>query len=136
MGIGWKFEYRHYGPYSEELAICTDVAQMSGELEELERDSGWGGSYFVYRLGEISKQVIEEDYRQIVKLAKNSNPVALELAATAIFFAMNGAPNPWKVTKARKPRKATSGNLKMASELCVKLADFWAIGSFPKILIR
>src|ERR1017187_7417246 len=46
---GFEFEYRHYGPYSEDLTNALLVARMSGLLEEEERRAAWGGTYSIYR---------------------------------------------------------------------------------------
>jgi uncharacterized protein len=49
VGSGFPFEYRHYGPYSEELALATRMAAMVGLVDEQERAASWGGSYSIYK---------------------------------------------------------------------------------------
>lgn len=43
LGHGFSFEYRHYGPYSEDLALASRNADLLGFLEEEERPTSWGG---------------------------------------------------------------------------------------------
>src|SRR5262245_22141607 len=44
------FEYRHYGPYSEDLAQAMEFAVLLGPLQEEEKLADWGGRYSVYKL--------------------------------------------------------------------------------------
>ena len=57
----------------------------------------------------------------LAKLAADSDPVELELAATAAFLFAEGKKYPWAETAQRKPAKAASGRLEKAKELYAKL---------------
>ena len=45
-----RFEYHHYGPFSEDIAAGIEIASASGTLTEVERQGGWGGRYSIYTL--------------------------------------------------------------------------------------
>ncbi len=42
LGEGFSFEYRHYGPYSEELTSAARSARLLGLLTEDECPTTWG----------------------------------------------------------------------------------------------
>jgi uncharacterized protein YwgA len=115
---GFEFEYRHYGPYSEDLSNATLLARMSGSLNEEERRANWGGAYSVFNVSG-SAHHIDAAMQEIINISTSSNPVALELAATAAFLADEGYPHPWEETEARKPEKAKY--LDLAKEVYSKL---------------
>src|ERR1700689_1317602 len=48
FGEGFEFEYRHYGPYSEELATAIQFAEAFGLVTQEERTASWGGTYSIY----------------------------------------------------------------------------------------
>src|SRR5665213_1953426 len=47
-GSGFSFEYRHYGPYSEQLANAASTAKTIGVITEVECSTSWGGWYSVF----------------------------------------------------------------------------------------
>ena len=102
---GFDFEYRHYGPYSEDLTDATLLARISGSLEEEERRANWGGTYSIFKASGASP-AISAEMKSMIKLSISSNPIALELAATAAFLAVEGVDKPWEETLDRKPDKA------------------------------
>jgi uncharacterized protein len=113
------FEYRRYGPFSEDLARGMEIATAFGQVREVERKADWGGRYSVYSLRE---PVSPGDPRRadFVQRAKQIGAVELELAATAAFLlAVEGIGrtqegNPWEETRRRKPDKARDGRLERA----------------------
>jgi hypothetical protein len=116
----FRFGYKHYGPFSEELADAADIAAAFDLISEREQPASWGGTYSVYtaRVGESSEQ------RSRIRLAKEaarSDAVLLELAATAAYLAQEGKPQPWTETARRKPDKAADGRLELAKELYARL---------------
>jgi uncharacterized protein YwgA len=118
-GEGFHFDYRHYGPYSEDLARATSLAGMTGDIQEKEKIANWGGLYSVYTTSTSSQ---EDGVRQrLVKAAAEANSVVLELAATAAYFAENGKSDPWAETEKRKPDKAEEGRLDAAKRLYEEL---------------
>ena len=117
----FEFEYRHYGPFSEELADAIEIASILGPVQEEERVADWGGRYSVYSM--VEKVAPEDATRSaFVQKAKDINAVELELAATAAYlFTYEGigsktAGNPWQETARRKPTKAAEGRLRRAFE--------------------
>jgi uncharacterized protein YwgA len=106
LGDGFKFTYRNFGPYSEELADATWQACLLGLLKEEERPASWGGSYSVFE----TASAVEPDPRQarlrLVEETSRADAIALELAATAAFLANEGSVDPWHETAKRKPEKA------------------------------
>ena len=114
FGEDFDFEYRHYGPYSEDLARGMDIATAFGKVAEDEKRAVWGGKYSIFSL----KNPADPDdplRAAFVQQAKCINAVELELAATAAFlFAVEKKPDPWSETKLRKPKKADEGRLERA----------------------
>jgi len=108
LGEGFNFGYRHYGPYSEELTIATHKAALLGLLEEEEIPTSWGGSYSIYTAAGASRAAASGARVSLVREAVNADPVELELAATAVFLALEGSDRPWVETAKRKPDKANS----------------------------
>lgn len=115
----FEFEYRHYGPYSEDLAQAMEFASVLGPVKEEERIADWGGRYSVYTLAE-GVGARDPQREAFVAQAKAIDAVELELAATAAFLFVNegigrdAGGNPWLETKRRKPGKAASGGLERA----------------------
>src|SRR5690349_2175915 len=48
LGEGFSFEYRHYGPYSEDLASAARLAAILDYISEDEQPASWGGRYSIY----------------------------------------------------------------------------------------
>jgi len=121
LGAGFGFEYRHYGPYSEELATGIDIAAGFGKVRETERRAAWGGVYSIFSTTEkpADGNAIRAAF---VNRAKEIDAIELELAATAAFlFAEEGIGrddqlNPWVETRKLKPTKAADGRLEKAAQ--------------------
>jgi uncharacterized protein YwgA len=109
LGCGFPFEYRHYGPFSEELANAVVNAQIADLITEEERMATWGGFYSIFKTkpgaGPANSNV-NAARKQILDLGMEANPISLELAATAAFLAAEGNSEPWAETRHRKPEKA------------------------------
>ena len=115
LGEGFSFEYRHYGPYSEELASAARSARLLGAMTEEEHSTTWGGFYSIYiasscTFGDCART-------QLASIAAASDAVELELAATAAFLASQGIVDPWGETVKRKPEKANPTRLSGAQKL-------------------
>ncbi len=134
----FSFEYRHYGPYSEELSQAMEIAAALGPVHEEERVADWGGRYSIYTL---RKDVAPADTAReaFVQTAKHINAVELELAATAAYLFVDegvGAAaggNPWDETRRRKPSKAAEGRLERAADAYEKLRQSSTIKPLPKL---
>jgi uncharacterized protein YwgA len=107
LGAGFPFEYRHYGPYSEELADGIAGAYFWDLMSEEEHTANWGGAYSVFRASSTAGSArVNPARREILTLASKANPISLELAATAAFLAKENSRDPWAETSRRKPEKA------------------------------
>lgn len=121
FGEEFAFEYRHYGPFSEDLARGIDIASALGPVREVERQADWGGRYSIYSLRHPEPPQ-DAGRAAFVQKAKEIGAVELELAATAAFlFEVEGfgriqEGNPWHETRRRKPDKAKDGRLERASQ--------------------
>lgn len=133
LGEGFRFEYRHYGPYSEQLTNAISTAAMGHLISEEERSTTWGGTYSIFTA--ISRSAIDTNTPatrvELIRRALNANPVDLELAATAAFLAREGEPDPWVETARRKPEKAS--RLDEAKSLYIILQEVPTPLSLPAI---
>ncbi len=121
FGKEFEFEYRHYGPFREDLARGMEIAAGLGPVKEIERQADWGGRYSIYSLP--NAQIPHNPGRAaFIQQAKLIDANELELAATAAFICTvdgigNGkAGNPWAETKRRKPEKATQVRILRAAQ--------------------
>lgn len=132
----FEYEYRHYGPYSEDLAKAAEDARLFCGLREEQRYTPWGASYFHYALAECSCPALdpgEDKELLLIQMANKAPSVILELAATALFlYKENAARDPWEETKKRKPDKAENGRLQQARSFYESLRDrFEALPPLP-----
>lgn len=116
FGDEFDFEYRHYGPFSEDLATGMEIASGTGLVEEEERRADWGGWYSTYRATARTPPSADSQRASFITAAAQIGAVELELAATAAFlYAREGIrpPNddPWEVTRQLKPDKASPERL-------------------------
>ena len=133
LGAGFQFEYRHYGPYSEELADGIASAQFWDMASEDERVANWGGTYSVFKVTSSDKSKNADPARKrLLEIAGSANPVSLELAATAAFLAHEDWEDPWEETAHRKPEKAER-YLGDAKSLYEKLRAIPTPDPLPKI---
>ena len=133
LGDGFHFEYRHYGPYSEELAEAIKIAGAFGLVAEEERQADWGGFYSIY------SSSVSSDHRtnprvQFAKSAAQIGAVELELAATAAYLsAVEQCADPWEETRKLKPEKATTKRLQAAQTAYRDLRKLPAPKPLPNI---
>jgi len=121
LGSNFSFEYRHYGPYSEDLANGIAAACLWNLISEEERTAAWGGTYSIFKTSQANpKTDVNSARKKILDLGTRANPISLELAATAAFLANEGDSAPWKETSRRKPEKAKKW-LQNAKELYAEL---------------
>jgi uncharacterized protein len=121
VGAGFPFRYRHYGPYSEQLAFATQQAAALHLVVENECAANWGGLYSTFS----SRLPVNQSRNPIrVKLASemvNADAIELELAATALYLKYEGIIDPWAETARRKPEKAEGDRLESAKQLYKRL---------------
>jgi hypothetical protein len=134
LGEGFSFEYRHYGPYSEELAAAARDAKLLGLVSEEEYPTSWGGFYSVFKISVPSSTNFAEGSRfQMAREAVQADPIELELAATEAFLSIEGTPDPWKEVAKRKPEKAGGGRLENAKALYRRLQHIKTPKPLPQI---
>ncbi len=133
LGSGFQFKYKHYGPFSEELAAAVDLAPLLFDFREDQRRSGWGGTYSVFTSDAAYEGADGDPYKQLVSFAKRANPIALELAATAAYLASVGDDDPWGETERRKPEKAANGKLEQAKALYGRFKELQLPKALPDI---
>ncbi|MGO9767984.1 MAG: hypothetical protein ACLPSW_00215 [Roseiarcus sp.] len=132
MGDGFEFDYRHYGPYSEDLSDAIKVAGAFGLISEEERRAAWGGTYSVYS----SQQQDRGDGQRatFARTAAAVGAIELELAATAAYLSSaEHCADPWGETKRRKPEKATDERLRAAKKAYALLQSLPAPRPLPQI---
>lgn len=134
MEDGLTFGYKHYGPYSEDLASAARLANLLGDLDETEHTTSWGGSYSVFTAQPPADAGGDNDRRQFATAAANSDAVELELAATAVFLAREGFQDPWSETARRKPEKADADRLERAKNLLRTLSQIPTPQPLPPIV--
>jgi len=120
VGYGFNFNYRLFGPFSDELQVACDDADALGLIREREKSASWGGSYYVFTSEgtQIASTAPKTRTRkQLLKIAVDADPVELELAVTAAFLAANKVPTPWHKVAACKPSKATDVRMTNAKAL-------------------
>lgn len=131
FGDEFEFEYRHYGPFSEDLARGVDIATAFGQIVEVEKQAVWGGRYSVFSLKD-SMGPSNSRRALFIEHAKEVDAVELELAATAAFlFSVEKRPDPWDETRRRKPEKAADGRLERAKAAYASLRALSTPRSLP-----
>ncbi|WP_143268081.1 hypothetical protein [Azospirillum agricola] len=117
FGEGFRFEYHHYGPYSDELADAVRMAEAFDLVHEEERRANWGGAYSVFTSTTKIGQPAINDRTRFAATAARIDSIELELAATAAYLAAaEKCPDPWGETERRKPEKATGGRIERAKD--------------------
>lgn len=133
LGAGFPFRYKHYGPYSEQLAEAAQTARIVGMLCEQEMTATWGGLYSTYH------SLLPQDFRspearrRLAQELVEVDAVELELAATALFLASERFDDPWGETARRKPDKADGGRLQCARQLYQRLRTIPTPRQLPPI---
>jgi hypothetical protein len=138
FGDEFDFEYRHYGPFSEDLATGIEIAAGLHVVDEEEKRADWGGWYSIYRTTEETPAVASLDRSRFVAAAAQIGAIELELAATAAFlYAKEGIVpprgDPWEATCQLKPDKASHGRLALAKAAYRKLQKLPTPKKLPPI---
>ena len=133
----FPFEYRHYGPYSVELAEAMEIAVGLGIVREREAVSKAGAWYSIYN---ASSPKAKTDRARFVAAAAKMGAIELELAATAAFlYAEEGydkdrKQDPWTTTAQRKKSKATKARLRRAKKAYAELLRIDTPRTLPPIV--
>jgi uncharacterized protein len=131
LGEGFSFEYRHYGPYSEQLATAASLGKMVSKIQEEEHVTSWGGFYSVYSVN--LKGDLTSLRSEFARKAVQADSIELELAATAAFLAAKETKDPWAETARRKPEKAENGRLENAKRFYAQLREIKTPKALPAI---
>lgn len=134
FGEGFPFEYRHYGPYSEDLADSIQAARVFDLVDERELPAGWGGTYSIFTAAPQAGQRAAGDRTRFAEAAARIDSIELELAATAAFLAVvERSPDPWGQTARRKPEKAEGGRLERARQAYRSLRSLPTLRPLPEL---
>lgn len=133
LGEGFKFEYKHYGPYSDELANATRMARAFGLIEETEQPTDWGGFYSTFRATEAAGDRAEDIRAEFAEEAARIGAIELELLATAAYLYQEGYEDPWGETAKRKPEKAEGGRLERARTAYKRLLELETRNDLPPV---
>ena len=133
VGSGFLFRYKHYGPYSDQLAAAVQHAAALQLITEREAVASWGGRYSIFHAQIPSDSLSHPARAQLAQEMVSADAVELELAATAAFLAYEGFREPWAETARRKPEKAESGRLDRAKLLYQRLQRIPTPHALPTI---
>lgn len=135
LGAGFQFEYRHYGPYSEDLADAIQTADIFDLVAEEERQADWGGVYSIFTATPAAGDRAQGDRAAFAERAAQIGAVALELAATAAYLSdVENCDDPWAETARRKPEKASRGQLEEAKKAYRQLQQLRVPHPLPNIV--
>ncbi len=135
LGEGFPFEYRHYGPYSEELSDAIWAADLFGLVRETEKPTKWGGKYSIYKIPKKTELQVDSDRTVLARTLAGFNSVELELAATAAFIsAEENFSDPWEETGRRKPEKTGDGRLEKAKAVYKEILALDTLQRLPPIV--
>lgn len=123
MNSGARFEYHHYGPYSESVSDAVTDAKFWGRIKEtVNFRVADGAPYSLFRAEEADPATIGDLSASIArgfleKFATCSSTV-LELAATVHWLAFVEKVSDWKTEiQVRKAGKTGQGRLEQALKL-------------------
>ena len=116
------FTYKHYGPFSDQLASSAEIGALIGPFSEAQDQTAWGGTCSTYTLDDAEGVNHEGPRYQLGSMAAEAESIELELAATAVFLFHDGYENVWEETAQRKPAKFSPERLANAKALLANLA--------------
>lgn len=135
LGTGYSFEYRYYGPYSEELAEGIRAAWAFDLVVETERPASWGGTYSIFESTPAAGRPDSGSRARFTQEAAKIDAIELELAATAAYLrAEEGYDDPWEETQRRKPDKASVERIAAAKNAFHELKEIQRTLQTPKEL--
>jgi uncharacterized protein YwgA len=133
VGSGFLFRYKHYGPYSDQLAAATQHAAALRLIVEDESVANWGGRYSTFYTQIPADPGTHPARARLAQEMVNADAVELELAATAAFLAQEKFSDPWAETARRKPEKADGGRIDRAKQLYARLRQIQTPKALPAI---
>lgn len=133
LGSGFCFDYRRFGPYSDDLTIFIRDAALLGLVREEELPTSWGGTYSVFTCQDGPREGVSKARIDLSRIANSADPVELELAATAAFLKVSGYNSAWEEVCRRKPEKSEKGRLESAKILYERLRTVETPNPLPQI---
>lgn len=133
VGAGFPFRYKHYGPYSEQLAAAAQHAAALRLIVENESVANWGGPYSTFASLLPPDQSPNQTRLRLAHEMVSADAVELELAATAVYLAHERFPDPWGETARRKPDKAEGGRIERARQLYHRIRQIPTPYALPNI---
>lgn len=133
LGGGFPFQYKHYGPYSQDLSDAVQTGCVFNMLTEEEAQATWGGFYSIYRSELPQTSEVEQARQTVLSALVDQDAVVLELAATALFLADEKVGDPWGETARRKPEKASDERMAQAKRLYEQLRAISTPRALPLI---
>jgi uncharacterized protein len=133
LGGGLSYQYKHYGPYSEQLALGAHHAAALRLISENEMLSSWGGTYSTFTSSEPQNATVDPARTRLAHELASTDAIELELAATALFLRCDGFTDPWGETERRKPEKAGGGRLERAKQLYRRVCQIRTPQPFPAL---
>jgi len=122
IGDGFSFEYKHFGPYSDDLAAAMLLAEAFGLVHEEEKPTSWGGWYSTYSASANVEGSGIPARHALAEEATTVGAVELELAATAAYLRkVEGFDDAWAETARLKPEKASPERLEKAKAAYARL---------------
>ena len=128
LDSGFEYDYHHFGPYSADVALAMDAAEMMSRVQSEEKPGFHSVPYVVYRTGEDGPKKIGEmnasDVVTKLSILESYSALVLELAATVCYlereegYTREGAQREVVV---RKAAKASKDRLDSANELLARL---------------
>lgn len=129
----FHFAYKHYGPFSEQLASSAQLAALVGKLHERQDQTAWGGTYSTYWVDGADVIDRTSDRFKLASEAVKADSIELELAATAVFLSCEGYTDAWGETARRKPEKSTQQRISNARGLLNRLKQVDVPNPLPNI---
>lgn len=123
------FEYRHYGPFSEDLAFAADDAVAEGKLATEPRFGRHSEPYTIFKTTEKQRPVLALDEHARIgaalRIFRRYTGMEMELASSVHFLRGHGYPGDAAVneTRIRKPLKATDARLERARKLLREIEE-------------
>lgn len=118
LGTGYRFRYEFSSPHCDELELAMYSARLYYDGFDVNEKplEGTGCTYSVFTYtGE--GRTHEEAFELLVREAKKTHPIVLELASVASYFTIVKHENPWGEVERRLKDRVINGWLKDAKEL-------------------
>ena len=132
----FRFSYKHYGPFSEQLASSARFGTLFGNFSERQDQTAWGGTYSTYTLDNAQATDRLSPRHRLASASADADSIELELAATAVFLHYEGYDDAWEETAQRKPEKSSPQRLDNAKALLARLAAIDVPRPLPAKLCR